>query len=213
MITETMTVHKALKELKTIDSRISKEISNFTSVFANKHSNKKYKGISINEQCENMKSQYDKINSLISRRNAIKKAVSYSNAITNVKINDIEYSVAEAIEMKNSGIDNKYALLCHIRDQYANAKSEIDMNNGEALDKRADNYVISIYGASDKKNISDEVNEVRNKFVEMQSMELVDPLNVNDIIDKLENEINDFVIEVDSALSVSNALTEIEVSY
>ena len=32
-----------------------------------------------------------------------------------------------------------------------------------------------------------------------------------DIVTK--NEINDFVIEVDSALSVSNALTEIEVSY
>ena len=48
MTTEKMTVHKALCELKTLDARIQKSIQQGTFVFANKHSNNKVAGVSIN---------------------------------------------------------------------------------------------------------------------------------------------------------------------
>lgn len=44
-------------------------------------------------------------------------------------------------------------------------------------------------------------------------MELIDPVNILEKIEALEVEIADFTTEVDSALSVSNALTEITVEY
>lgn len=47
MTTETMTIHKALCELKTLDSRIKKAIEGSVFVFANKHSNAKVSGKTI----------------------------------------------------------------------------------------------------------------------------------------------------------------------
>ena len=44
-------------------------------------------------------------------------------------------------------------------------------------------------------------------------MEIVDPINIMTELTTLEKEINDFVVEIDSALSVSNALTELEITY
>jgi len=44
-------------------------------------------------------------------------------------------------------------------------------------------------------------------------MEIVDPINITTELTALEKEINDFVVEIDSALSVSNALTELEIAY
>ena len=96
---ERLTVHRALAELKTIDSRITKAINTSKFVIANKHSNEKIDGKPISEVRENMKSAYQKVTDLIARRNAIKRAVVLSNANTNVVVNGVTYTVAEAIDM------------------------------------------------------------------------------------------------------------------
>ena len=106
MTTEKMTVHKALAELKVIDSRISKAINEGAYVVANKHSNEKIHGKTINDFKEYMKSCHNKVTDLINRRNAIKRAVVLSNATTKIKVGNDEYTVAEAIEMKNHGMEN-----------------------------------------------------------------------------------------------------------
>ena len=60
---------------------------------------------------------------------------------------------------------------------------------------------------------SDEIKKVRADFIAAQTMEIVDPINITTELTVLEKEINDFVVEIDSALSVSNALTELEIAY
>ena len=60
---------------------------------------------------------------------------------------------------------------------------------------------------------SDEIKKVRADFIAAQTMEIVDPINITTELTTLEKEINDFVVEIDSALSVSNALTELEITY
>ena len=82
METQKMTVHKALCELKTMDSRIQKAIDSSPYVVVNKHSSKKINGVSIDEFCRQAKSAYQSVNDLINRRNAIKRAVVLSNATT-----------------------------------------------------------------------------------------------------------------------------------
>lgn len=47
MVTETMNIHKALCELKTIDSRINKLINVATFCVANKHFNQKIGGTDV----------------------------------------------------------------------------------------------------------------------------------------------------------------------
>ena len=213
MTTEKMTVHKALTELKTMDDRIRSAIISSTFVTPNKHSNTKINGVSIEKHCEEVKAAYQKATDLITRRDAIKRAVVLSNAVTKVVVAGKEYTVAEAIDAKNNGVTYKKILRDRLSTDYHSAKSVANRRNGADLDERADDYIKSLYGNVDMKNMSDEIKKVRDEFVTAQTIELVDPIKVVAEIERLENEINTFMVEVDAALSVSNALTEIEVAY
>ena len=103
MTTETMNIHQALVELKTLNKRIESAIREGEWVVANKHSNGKIGGIDLKDFVEEVKSRYQKVTDLIARAEAIKRAVVNSNAITKVTIAGKEYTVAEAIDMKNNG--------------------------------------------------------------------------------------------------------------
>ena len=213
MTTEKMTVHKALAEIKVMDNRINSAIYSGVYCLANKHSNEKVKGIAVEDYKKVMQSFYDKANDLIKRNEAIKKAVVLSNAVTKVKIGDNEYTVAEAIWMKNHGIDNKDELLVKLQQQYNKAQAEILKNNGEELDKRAEQYVIGIYGSKEGKANTEAFEKTKKEFIKANQYELLDPIGILNVIENLEKEIDTFKAEVDAALSTSNAITEIEVTY
>lgn len=213
MTTEKMTVHKALCELKTLEARIKKAVEGNVFVFANKHSNTKVSGMNVGDYCAEIKSAYQSATDIIARRDAIKRAVVLSNATTKVTVGGKEYTIAEAIEMKNNGIPNQQRLLNKLRSDSTRARREADNNNGETLEMRADEYIRNLYANADMKNLSDEVKKMRADFMASQVMEIVDPIKVNEEIERLEALINEFTVEIDAALSVSNALTEITVEY
>lgn len=217
MTTEKMTVHKALAELKVIDDRINKAISEGVYVIANKHSNEKIQGMTIEQFKEKMKASHQKVTDLINRRNALKRAVVLSNATTKIKIGNDEYTVAEAIEMKNHGMEFKTNYMRMIASQNLSAQADINRNSGEAIEKRAEQYVLSVIQAQPKDAKmaidSDAMQALRKDYIKNNTYDLIDPLKVNDIIEKMTDEINEFNTEVDAALSVSNALTVIEFEY
>lgn len=214
---EQMTVHKALAELKVIDSRINNAIRSGTFVVANKHSNDKIHGVTINEFKNSMKSDFQKVSDLIARRNAIKKAVVASNAVTKVKVGDTEYTVATAIEMKNHGMEFKNTFKKCLESQYAVAKNELDKNSGDHLEKRAENYVLSVIQAQPKDSKmavdSEAMKNLRAQYIKDNTYDIIDPIGVKDSIEQLDNEISSFITEVDAALSVSNALTVLDIEY
>lgn len=213
MIKETMTIHKALSELKILDARICKEVG--TAVFSvpNKHANSLISGVPIQDFVDQAKDTLKSVKTLINRRNAIKRAVTRSNAVTVVNIGGNDYTVAEAIDMKNNGIEHLKVLCSTIETQYAAAKSAAERENGSKLEQRADTYVQSLYQGADKKNMSDEVRKVREDFMNAQIMEIVDPIDSMKESAALRETIDRFMSDVDSALSVSNALTTIDVEY
>lgn len=209
---EKMTIHKALCELKILDSRINNAISSARFCLANKHSNEKVNGVTVEEYQETMKASYNKSSDLIRRREAIKRAVVLSNAKTIVKIGGKEYTVAEAIEMNNHGIDLKLQLKNAMKKQYDSAMTAIISKNSVVNDK-ATEYVVGLFGQKESKTANEEYEKARKSYIEANTMELIDPVNILEKIEALEVEIADFTTEVDSALSVSNALTEITVEY
>lgn len=213
MTTEKMTVHKALAELKILNNRIDTSIFGGTYCIANKHSNKKVKGIDVEEYKKVIQGCYDKVKDLIDRNNAIKKAVTLSNARTMVTIDGKEYTVAEAIAMKDYGIEKKETFLEVLRDQYNKAQAEILKNNGPALDKRAEEYVIGLYGSKEGKTDTEDYEKTKKEFINTNQFELIDPIGILDKIENLEKEIDAFKADVDAVLSTSNAITEIEITY
>lgn len=209
---EKMTIHKALCELKILDSRINNAISSARFCLANKHSNEKVNGVTVEEYQETMKASYNKASDLIRRKEAIKRAVVLSNAKTIVKIGGKEYTVAEAIEMNNHGIDLKLQLKNAMKKQYDSAMTAIISKNS-VVDDKATEYVVGLFGQKESKTANEEYEKARKSYIEANTMELIDPVNILEKIEALEVEIADFTTEVDSALSVSNALTEITVEY
>lgn len=214
---ETMTVHKALAELKNIDSRIEKSIRDNTYCLAVKHSAEKINGITVKAFREKIESNYKKTTDLIARRDAMKRAVVLSNATTKVKIGENEYTVAEAIEMKNHGMEFRSVLLRQINSAYTTAQNELNRNSGETLEKKAEKYVLDVIAAQPKDSKmsvdSEAMKALRKTYIENNTYDLVDPLDVAKIMETLDAEINEFNTEVDAALSVSNALTVIEFEY
>lgn len=217
MTKENMTVHKALAELKIIDDRINKAITSGTYVIANKHSNQKIHGMTIDEFRTQMKADFQKVSDLIARRNAIKRAVVSSNAVTKVKVGDTEYTVAEAIEMKNHGMEFKDYFMRAISIQYVRAKNELDLNSGDPLEKRAEQYVLSVIQAQPKDSKmavdSDAMKNLRAQYIKDNQYDIIDPIGVKDVIDGLDTEVSEFLTEVDAALSVSNAITVLDIEY
>lgn len=210
---ETMTVHKALSELKVLDSRINSEIMRYQFVVPNKHSNTKIGGVPIAEYSNEVRGAYQSIRTLIERRNHIKSELTQSNAVTRVIVNGVEYTVAEAIDMKNFGLAYLETLRDTIRRQFDAARANADKNNGDRLEQRTDDYIKSMYQGADMKNLSDEIKKVRDDFIAAQTTEIVDPINALKEVTEMSDYIDAFMSEVDSALSVSNALTTITVEY
>lgn len=217
MTKENMTIHKALAELKIIDDRINKAITSGTYVVANKHSNQKIHGMTIDEFKTQMQADFKKVSDLIARRNAIKRAVVASNAVTKVKVGDTEYTVAEAIEMKNHGMEFKEYFMRAISTQYVRAKNELDLNSGDPLEKRAEQYVLSVIQAQPKDSKmavdSDAMKNLRAQYIKDNQYDIIDPIGVKNVIDGLDTEVSEFLTEVDAALSVSNAITVLDIEY
>lgn len=202
-----MSIHRALAELKTLDSRINGAISEAVFVTPNKASNKKIGGVDIEQHRRNIVGSYDKVVALVNRRNAIKTAIVMSNASTVVNVAGKAYTVAEAIERKNSiGYDQN--LLQKMRIAYTQCVAKITQEN-ELLDKKFEVFLSSLGGKDQMK--SEEVEAQRKLYYANNEWNLIDPLTLKEKIDKLSADVDDFYIEVDSVLSESNAVTFIEV--
>lgn len=211
---EKMTVHKALCELKMLDKRSESNILGLEFCRANKHSNTKINGGSIEAYERSVKSAFQSTMTDIIRRDAIKRAVVKSNAETHVTIDGKDYTRADAIEMRRHGLSYKKDLLQAMTFQLQRVRQEMELKNGVALEQAADKMVEVYYGRqTDVKAISEEMKTTRQKFIEDNIYDLIDPLGLDDRIKALEREITAFETEVDSVLSVSNAVTEITISY
>ena len=214
MIQEVMTVHKALCELKMLDKRINESIMSAEFCRANKHSNVKIDGGTIAEYEAAAVSKYQSTMDMIVRRDAIKRAVVASNAATEVTIGGNRYTVADAVELRRHGLSYRRTLLQAMTLQLKRVRGTIEQKNGEELTRAADKMVEVYYGRqTDVKAITEEMKATREKFIEDNTYELLDPIHVENRIRELDKEITAFETEVDSALSVSNAVTEITVSY
>ena len=213
MTKETMTIHEALTELKTLDSRIEVAIENGGFCLIKKHSDNMINGMALDDVKATIQGKYDKATALMQRRKAIKKAVVLSNAVTKITLGDKEYTVAEAIELKNHGMDFEHELLSKLIRDYNLAQNSVTKSNGKELEVRTDSYIVAVYGTKENTTGNAEIEQARENFIKNNQFELFDVIDIAKKIEKLENEIAAFESKIDSALSVSNALTKIEIEY
>ena len=217
MTTEKMNVHRALSELKVLDDRIDDAINRTHLCVAAKHSVTKLDGMSLSDYKENIKSNYQKTMDLIRRRDALKRAVVNSNAEKKVNVAGETMTVAEAIDKKNHGVRYLKSVLRRMSVDYENAIRAIAQNSGDALEKRAEQFILSMISAQPKDakmSIDDDsMQKTREEYIKNNTYDLIDPISIVKAMDDLRETISDFESEVDAVLSTSNAVTEIEISY
>ena len=208
-----MTVHEGLAELKVLAARIEKELNSNVFINCNKHANTKIEGKSIEDYNQSMKSALQKVEDLIKRRNAIKKAITKSNAVTPVTLTKengttITMTVAELIEYKNVGLTFVEMLVNTLANQFKTAISRVN-NNNSAMEDLADRYVTSLFG--NKEGIDGTIVKTsRDAYIAANTTDLLDPNNLKEKIEELRNELDFYNTKVDAALSTSNAVTVIE---
>lgn len=212
MTTETMTIHRALSELKVLDDRITKLLSEAKFCGAAKNCMQKLGGVTIEEYKQNAQAIYDKITDLMARQAAIKRGVSESNAVTHAVVCGHDYTIAQLIWMNQHGIDFKSALLNVLERQYANAVAVTEAANSKLSD-RADDFIKNNSSADKSSMDVDAIRDMRESYIERETMQLVDGINIKKTKEALADEINKFKAEVDAVLSTSNAMTEITIEY
>ena len=206
-----MSIHRALGELKTLEKRINKEISNGNFIGIKMgSSNKDY---NTKENVENfnkmVKENLQSINDLIKRRKTIKELIVQSNANTIVEIANNKMTVASAIERKDSIIFEQN-LLEKMKYQYNNALVNVNKLNEKMENSLNDKIEALISNDKSLKN-SDMVISLSKTYRDENEWSLIDDIKLKEIIDKMENDIISFINEVDVVLSESNATTFIEV--
>ena len=208
MAEKVMSIHQALAELKLYDNKIWKGL-NKSFVTYTKKGNDKIGSYTIQEYSDLLKGDLDSVRALIENKKIVKSAIVLSNANTKITIGDKEYTVAEAIERK-SMIDMERKLLAELKSQYVNAMHNIETKN-ESLKNNLESYLKSVIGEKDKSD-PEIVAKFEKQFYDNNEYYLVDPCKINDVINELEKEIDEFDSEVDYKLSESNTITKITVN-
>ena len=199
-----LSITEALVELKLLDSRIIKAIrKNWIACI--KRSEKGEKREAFEQE---VKANYQAVMDLMGERKRIKSGIVMSNANTRLLVGGVEMTVAEAIERKSS-ISYEQDLLDRWKSLYETAINT-EIRENKEVEKKLDKMLEALVG-SDKEDIGTAQKTITENYMEMNGVEILDPLHLKELIDDLEDEIGNFVKNVDSALSMSNATTFIEV--
>jgi len=205
---EKMSLHRALAELKVIDSRIEKTIDLLepTGIMQkDKLVNGRYKK---EEFVANAISKYQSVTDLIARKNKIKAAIVAANSVTYVEINGVRMTISDAINFK-SVISLKKNLWGALSKKHSVVNAKLNIEN-EKVNMTALENAKLVLGKSDEGKVKPtdaDVKAIIEPFVTRNEYHIVDPIGVESVIDKLYNEITGIELEVDAALSEINAVT------
>ena len=147
---------------------------------------------------------------MLKYRFALRNAVSQSNAATKITVGGVEYTVSQAIEMRKTGITLKQDLLKTLQSQRDSAFNAIEKNN-QRVEASADEYIKNVFANVDK--ASSDTLAIRQTYIDNNKYEAVSMNDFDERFSALFNEIQSFTSQVDSAISVSNALTTITIEY
>lgn len=200
-----ITITEALRELSLYDEKITKAMMGKNFVLTIKATTSQS---TKDAQEKRIKADYESITKLIDNRNKIKSAVIQSNATTEVEINGRTMTVAEAIDMKHC-IDYKERLLTRMVMQF-NEATETLQNYERTLDEDIDDMMKRIAG-SEANDVGDKRKVLEEAYRKTRAYELFDPIKIEKEIESLREEVDGFLKDVDVVLSLSNAVTFIEV--
>ena len=174
--------------------------------------------ISRDDFAKGAESAYQQIQDLIDRFQKIDAAIVASNAQTKITTSYGEFTVAGAISLRSrlrgcgsydGDASFEFELQCKMESDFKRNLSLAESKNKQ-LQSTAENMRLSILG-KDTKMKDEKPLEVVEAYVRENTTELVDPLEVQKKIAKLQEKQDTLLTELDTQIKVSNATTFIEV--
>ena len=202
-----ITLHKALVELKTLDSRIIKKANDH--LIAWKQGEKWVHNVLPMKEFEDwVKANYQSMRDLLEEKENIKKGVMKANSTTKITVGNVGMFIIDAINKKDS-IKLERQIIQTLKNQIAENTNFVNNNNSNvkiALDK-----ILEVSVQKDIKTTSADIEAISAPYMKTNEFALVDPLKLKDKLEKWETEIESFELDIDSALSTANALTTIKI--
>ena len=212
MVKESMTVHEALCELKTLSKRIDNAIMMSVPVAVKEHSATVVNGKPVADWIASERGNYQSAMSLINRMVAIKAAINKYNAEKHITVADKDYTIAQAIWLMTHGMAYKQELMDCYTTSLTKANRAIEAANGDSLNSKAEAAMNAIFGSKDKTDPAVYLKGIQD-YKEQHRKEIVDAIGIEAAIKSLDEEIASFNAKVDSAIQVANATTVIEIEY
>lgn len=215
-----MLITQALDERDLLVKKIKDKIEKASFVDTVKPNEEKVFGarVSRDEFAKDAESTYQQIQDLIGRYQKIDAAIVASNAQTKITTSYGEFTVAGAISLRNrlrkcgpfdENANFEKILQCKMEDDF-HKMLELAENKNKQLQITAESMRLSILG-KDSKVKDDKPLEVVDTYVRENTTELVDPLDVQKKISKLQEKQDTLLTELDTQIKVSNATTFIEI--
>jgi len=206
---ETVSVTRALKELKVLGDRIGKSIGELKvlDITQNKFKGKALKtNQSVDDFTKNVKSKFQSLQDLLTRRTKLKSAIIVSNAATTIEVGGKSMTVAETLDFKTF-LEFKRDLLKRLKTEKAGFDRDI-INARVTLERQVDVLIEQNIG-KDRKADKEDYDKIAKPYMEANELRLIDPVGVQKVIEGLDEEITKFEADVDIVLSESNSRTEI----
>jgi hypothetical protein len=204
-----MTIHRGLAELKLIDSKIEKQISEIKPVGINQKGKLILEYIGEEDFKKNAQSKLDSITDLIDRKSKIKAAIVKANGETMVKVGEKEMTIADAINFK-AVLTLKKQLIEKFKKEFMFMVGTLNKNN-ETVQGNLHKLLEFTFGKENVKVDAKDIKAVADPYIEANQWHLFDPLGAEKLIESMEKEVSDFETEVDASLSEINAVTLIEI--
>jgi hypothetical protein len=230
MTTETMNLRAGIKERDLLDKRIASQVEGFMPINSYSVDNP-YIGIKPPTQViEEIGSQYQTINDLIRRREAINKAILETNAMNKVKVRkftnfenigkpeteltDADYeeiTLANAINRKNYYKGIVVNLVDQMKKNFNSGAKAFQRLTNENIEKVNKSMERRFQGQS---NISQTVyNDFQKQEIEKYTVELINPLKADVLIETIQLNVNEYLKTIDNILSNATETISITVEY
>jgi hypothetical protein len=204
------TITRALAELTTLKDKHQKEVNKMNLIAVKQGAKIRKPNSSYSEKSfiEQANQSYQSVLDIERRILSIKNQIDASNFITKVKIGDTEMTVQEALNMKRL-IELKQNRLYYLK--IMKQKAQMDFDAGNEENRRRIEKMSQDQMSNGSSKAGDAEKEIVESVEKIYKMDFIDPINLSDEIEKLENEIAEFNNNIDYVLSESNSTTYIEV--
>ena len=217
MAKTTLTLHSVLKKIKTTKARLDK-ILGTTGAYKTEGPGvliqyiDKSKYALKDEIAKTCQSNYDTAWALIHNLEALEEAKLLANSTTLVEVRGEAKTIAQWLQ-RLSTISLEEKMLAEMQKQYVAATEEYSENVGELDEYIQDRIKEEKQAAKEigKTFTQDDIEALEKSIRNGNIHDVVDPVKLNDQIIKLKKEIEGLREDIDAALQVANAITQVEV--